>query len=155
MIENKSTLLPGPSGRVGNAVTGEGKISLIFNFEKHQRKPFSKPQSLAYRRKTYPPRACHLAVTARPSQREGGDIYAYITTKLCEEPQREGGLDVSDVGKTSDKVSSDRIAKQHLPTKNDEGPPDSNRTCGSPASGLPKAFRASANAGLAVSTDHL
>ena len=37
--------------------------------------------------------------------------------------QREGGLDVLDVGKTSDKVSSDRIAKQHLPTKNDEGPP--------------------------------
>ena len=36
--------------------------------------------------------------------------------------QREGGLDVLDVGKTSDKVSSDRIAKQHLPTKNDEGP---------------------------------
>ena len=38
--------------------------------------------------------------------------------------QREGGLDVLDVGKTSDKVSSDRIAKQHLPTKNDEGPPE-------------------------------
>ena len=36
--------------------------------------------------------------------------------------QREGGLDVLDVGKTSDKVSSDRIAKQHLPTKNDQGP---------------------------------
>ena len=36
--------------------------------------------------------------------------------------QREGGLDVLDVGKTSDKVPSDRIAKQHLPTKNDEGP---------------------------------
>ena len=31
-------------------------------------------------------------------------------------------MDVLDVGKTSDKVSSDRIAKQHLPTKNDEGP---------------------------------
>ena len=38
--------------------------------------------------------------------------------------QREGGLDVLDVGKTSNKVSSDRIAKQHLPTKNDEGPPE-------------------------------
>ena len=38
--------------------------------------------------------------------------------------QREGGLDVLDVGKTSDKVSSDRIAKQHLPTKNDEEPPE-------------------------------
>ena len=38
--------------------------------------------------------------------------------------QREGGLDVLDVGKTSDKVSSDRIAKQHLPTKYDEGPPE-------------------------------
>ena len=75
-----------PSGRVGNAVTGEGKISLIFNFEKHQRKPFSKPKSLAYQRKTYPPRACHLAVTARPSQRaqrESGDIYAYITTSVA------------------------------------------------------------------------
>ena len=62
----------------GNAVTGEGKISLIFNFEKHQRKPFSKPQSLAYQRKTYP----------------HGDIYAYITTKLCEEPPGEGGFEL-------------------------------------------------------------
>ena len=44
---------------------------------------------------------------ARPSQRA----------------QREGGLDVLDVGKTSDKVSSDRIAKQYLPTTNDEEPP--------------------------------
>ena len=32
-----------PSGRVGNAVTGEGKSSLIFNFEKHKRKPFLEP----------------------------------------------------------------------------------------------------------------
>ena len=47
----------------------------------------------------------------------------YPPRSLRSQPsQREGGLDVLDVGKTSDKVSSDRIAKQHLPTKNDEGP---------------------------------
>ena len=44
-------------------------------------------------------------------------------TAFPEVAQREGGLDVLDVGKTSDKVSSDRIAKQYLPTTNDEEPP--------------------------------
>ena len=53
-------------------------------------------------RPLYPPRS----LRSRPSQREGG----------------LDALDVLDVGKTSDKVSSDRIAKQYLPTKNDQGP---------------------------------
>ena len=44
-------------------------------------------------------------------------------TAFPEVARREGGLDVLDVGKTSDKVSSDRIAKQYLPTTNDEEPP--------------------------------
>ena len=71
-------------------MTGEGKSSLILTLKNINENHFRSPKAFAYRRKTYPPRACHLAVTARPSQREGGFICSQSPTKFREGPPLGG-----------------------------------------------------------------
>ena len=79
-----------PLGGSGTQVTGEGKAVSFLTLKNINENHFWSPKALAYRRKTYPPRACHLAVTARPSQREGGFICSQSPTKFREEPPLRG-----------------------------------------------------------------
>ena len=72
-------------------MTGEGKAVSFLTLKNINENHFWSPKAIAYRRKTYPPRACHLAVTARPSQREGGFICSQSPTEFRQEPP-VGGL---------------------------------------------------------------
>ena len=67
-------------------MTGEGKAVSFLTLKNINENHFWSPKALAYRRKTYPPRACHLTVTARPSQREGGFFGSQSPAKSREEP---------------------------------------------------------------------
>ena len=101
-----------PSGRVIKcclltASNGEGEAGVAFRLGKY----FSSPQNRAAFcfREVHPPRACHLPVPARPSQREGDDIVRSHPLNPVKSPQREGVFSVQTFPRGGDASVAERV----------------------------------------------